>query len=543
MGRSLEVRRKSENLPVAGCTFIRDPIPAYRDGNPRVLASWNASVALRPDADFAVVCFGPNENNRRCSRGNGGFFIVFDFQQPPISLRVSLYFIDNVKLNKKGDDNMVLRRALSLIVFLAVLCSSAIATPVRVGSGANTAVVYIEWSDGFWTEFEVGFGSDNTDTTTGLALLQELDSASSIDFTLTTKDWGWGITIEGMEYADVGVRHYNPGWVGGEDWWHYWNKNAGATDWSASLVGCDARIVSNGDMDGWIYGRAGAPIQEPPPAYDSNDFAVEIIEYVEGSGVPTDWISGQLFNDPNAALGRPTLETSGDGWFIPVDENVPVVPPYQPFRDFEIVTIGNGGHLTVRFNHPVANDKNNAYGIDFIIYGNARQVIGGLEGWKNGNPEETIVSGVAAAEPGIVAVSQDGQNWYYFSSGPYADDFAPTASYAWDDVNDVWAEELDPTRPIDPNLAPFDFAGKTVAQMIAAYDGSAGGTGFDIGELGLEWIQYVRIEDVPDSDVTTEIDAIADVSCCGDYKHPYPADDLNKDSKVDTADLAIFSGH
>ena len=127
-------------------------------------------------------------------------------------------------------------------------------------------------------------------------------------------------------------------------------------------------------------------------------------------------------------------------------------------------------------------------------------------------------------------------------SGPYADDFAPTASYAWDEFNDVWAEELDPTRPVDPTLAPSDFAGKTVAQMIAAYDGSAGGTGFDIGALGLEWIQYVRIEDDPDSNVTTEIDAIADVSCCGDYKHPYPVGDLNKDCTVDTADFAIFSG-
>ena len=75
MGRSLEVRRKSENLPVAGCTFIRDPIPAYRDRNPRVLASWNASAALRPDANCAVVGFELNEKNRRCSRENGGFFI------------------------------------------------------------------------------------------------------------------------------------------------------------------------------------------------------------------------------------------------------------------------------------------------------------------------------------------------------------------------------------------------------------------------------------------------------------------------------------
>ena len=87
MGRSLEVRRKSENLPVVGSTLIRDPIPhqldvslssigAGRNGYLSVLASWNASAALRPDADLsAVVWFGLNEENRRSSRGDGGFFI------------------------------------------------------------------------------------------------------------------------------------------------------------------------------------------------------------------------------------------------------------------------------------------------------------------------------------------------------------------------------------------------------------------------------------------------------------------------------------
>jgi hypothetical protein len=486
-------------------------------------------VALRPDGNCAVVRSGLNEKTA-------------------VSLVRTAVFLLKTNRNFLNWRRKIMTsiRWLSLVCFIAafeITGSSAIARPVRVGSGINTAWVYIEWSDGFWTEFEVNFGSNNAATTTGLALLQELDSASSIDFTLTTKDWGWGITIEGMEYVTGGVRHYNPGWAGGEDWWHYWNKNAGATEWSAPSVGSDVRIVSDGDMDGWIYGLAGAPIREQTPDYDLNDFAIEVIEYVEGSSVGTDWISGQPFNDPNCALGRPTLETTGDGWFIPVDVDVPVVPLYQPFRAFEIVTIGNGGLLTVKFNHPVANDTNNAYGIDFIIYGNASAIIGAGQEWTSGNPEESIVVGSVSAEPGIVAVSQDGQNWYYFSFGPYADDFAPTASYAWDDVNDVWAEELDPTRPVAPTLSPADFAGKTVAQMIAAYDGSAGGTGFDIGVLGLEWIQYVRIEDDPDSNVTTEIDAIADVRCCGDYKHPYPQGDLNKDCRVDMADFAIFSGH
>lgn len=272
--------------------------------------------------------------------------------------------------------------------------------------------------------------------------------------------------------------------------------------------------------------------------YDPNDFAVEVIEYVQGSDIGTDYISGRPFDDPCTALGRPTLETTGDGWAIPLNSPVPVVPVYPAFRAFEIVTIGNGGYLTVKFNHPVADDKNNPYGIDFIVFGNARH--GMVQSWENGNPEGSIVSGSAFVEPGIVAVSQNGYDWYYFSSGPYADDFAATAGYEWDEVNDLWAEELAPTRPVDPNLGWADFAGKTVAQIIEVYDGSAGGTGFDVAELGLDWIVYVRIEDNPGSTGTTEIDAVADVSCCGDYRHPYPRGDLNKDCKVDYEDLGLL---
>jgi hypothetical protein len=275
--------------------------------------------------------------------------------------------------------------------------------------------------------------------------------------------------------------------------------------------------------------------------YDQNDFASEVIEYVQGTGVINDYLANKPFNDANTALGRPTLETTGDGLYMPPGQNVPVVPVYGPFRYFELVTVGNGGRLTVKFNHPVANDNNNPYGIDFIIYGNANQTIAGGQHWTNGNPEQTTVSSSVSAEPGIVAVSQDGNNWHYFSSGPYADGFAPTASYEWDEVNNVWADELDPARPIDPNLTAAGLNGRTVSQVIALYNGSAGGTGFDIGLLGLDWIQYVRIEDKPGSSLTTEIDAIADVSCCGDYKHPHPAGDLNEDCRVDFVDFAILA--
>ena len=291
--------------------------------------------------------------------------------------------------------------------------------------------------------------------------------------------------------------------------------------------------------------------------YDSNDFAVEVVEYIEGNNLGIDWILQVPLDDANMALGRPTLETTGDGWSIPLDANVPVVPIYQPFRIFEIVSIGNGGYLTVKFAHRVADDENNPYGIDFIVFGDPIQLTSGGEMWDNSNPEDFKVAGNILSEPGTVAVSQNGNDWYYFSSGPYADDFAPTASYEWDEVNDEWAQELDPTKPIDPNLTASDMDGLTVAAMIETYDGSAGGTGFDLRWLdpndyaalavdpdsGRKWIQYVRIEDKPGSAATTEIDAVADVSCCGDYKHPYPIGDFNKDCRVDMADFAVFTSH
>ncbi len=316
------------------------------------------------------------------------------------------------------------------------------------------------------------------------------------------------------------------------DWWSYF-ISADGKNWVMSDVGFAARQLSNGAWDGWALQTADAwppahlPSTPAPrvPNYDANDFAAEVVEYVQGEGVGTDWLSRRLFNDPNAALGRPALETTGDGWYVPVTENMPVVPVYPPFRASELVTIGKGGYLTVKFSHPVVDDVNNPYGIDFIIFGDTYQILGKGRGWTGGNPEEIILGGSVSAEPGLVAVSPDGRNWYRFVSGPYADSFAPTAGRRWDDVNDVWAEELDPTRPIDPALTAQKMEGLTLAQMIAAYDGSAGGTGFDLQWLdpkdfaalpidpntGHRWIQYMRIEDDPASSVTTEVDAIADV--------------------------------
>jgi hypothetical protein len=89
--------------------------------------------------------------------------------------------------------------------------------------------------------------------------------------------------------------------------------------------------------------------------------------------------------------------------------------------------------------------------------------------------------------------------------------------------------------PLPPALSFSRFQGKTVAQIVSVYGKSAGGTGFDLTAVGLDWIQYVRIEDSGEGD-TPEIDAIADVA-------PRAPGDANLDGLVDVGDLGILAAN
>ncbi len=279
-------------------------------------------------------------------------------------------------------------------------------------------------------------------------------------------------------------------------------------------------------------------------AYNPLDFASEVVEYVPGDGIPYDFISSVQYNDPNVALGRPTVDTTGDGFVItPVSQIVPVNPVFSPFRYFEIVTVGADGRLVLKFERPVWDSPSNPYGVDLIIFGNAMAKGQSNGQWDNGNPNSFITGSGGIIEPGIVSVSQDGVVWYTFNSGPFADDFAPTLGRIYDDVtpdtsigawNLWWGHRTDPTLPLDASLSFSSLSYQSVAQIAQAYGESAGGASFDIGLLGLEWIQYVRIEAQPGA--TPEIDAVSDVA-------PLLKGDLNNDNTVDIVDLNLVLIH
>ena len=326
--------------------------------------------------------------------------------------------------------------------------------------------------------------------------------------------------------------------------------------------------------------------------YDPNDFATDWVDY-HYNGRYTDWLSGEPMDNPENVLGRPTIDSSGDDWYIPEDSPAPVNPVYPAFRYYELLFLGEEGYITVKFNHRVADDENNPYGIDLIVFGNSMQVIGAGQGWTNGDPALTTVGPSGYTEPGIVSVSQDGTTWYSFTNdsdfmeynsnfivfsndpndsyydpndGPFCDAFAPTLGrvYSYDPryadpnlitdpnngrLNQWWAEPTNPTFPVDPNLSFASFGGFTVAEVCQVYGNSAGGTGYDISRLALpvdpvtgkKWCQYVRVDDRPTGG-SAEIDAFADVSCCGDYRHPYPVADITQDCVVNLDDFAVIAG-
>lgn len=313
--------------------------------------------------------------------------------------------------------------------------------------------------------------------------------------------------------------------------------------------------------------------------YNASDFTTEVPkdsngrdQYNPSDSPAVDSITGLAMTTANNALGRPTIDTSGD---FGMPAKVPTLPVFPSWRGSELVSIGRPvdpvhadqpGLLVLKFDHKVFDNPLNPYGRDLIIFGNSLIAFGNNSYWKNGNPNSMYCGSSFAGEQGLVKVSQDGVTWKDFptpdpeANPPVlgADDFAPTLGRVYDSVhpdtslgswNLWWGHPTNPTLPLNPSLTASSFAGKSVAQAAQMYGESAGGTSFDIGTLSLatdpttgwKWIQYVRIEvpyvdleEYPETPASVEIDAIADVFA----RRP---GDANLDGVVDVGDLGILS--
>ena len=284
-----------------------------------------------------------------------------------------------------------------------------------------------------------------------------------------------------------------------------------------------------------------------------SDFASELMKYKGPFGL-------YPYNDPNAVLGKPTTWLYDD-WEEKIYACSLVcgsygVDPNRPAPNNELITtINNDANIVVKFDHKVADDPCNLYGIDFIVFGNSF-----FEGQgyltPDTNMEEYLITSPVSIwqEPVKVSVAQDsGGPWYLFTNGPYGDTVYPTNAFEWDRNTHNWGKELNWLKPVNPALNSSNFAGLSVADAIELYEGSTGGTGFDLKDLepddydaltvdpcsSQKWIQYIKVE--YKSSYTGEIDGFSDVACCGDYAHPFAAGDIDKNCRVNMPDFVLLA--
>jgi hypothetical protein len=212
-------------------------------------------------------------------------------------------------------------------------------------------------------------------------------------------------------------------------------------------------------------------------------FADAVVEYNAGTGFVPGYTNAQ------SALGEPSRVTPGT-------YGGPVTPFNPAYLPSQLVSIGEGGSLMVKFDKAIHNHPRNRFGIDFIIFGNPGFIITNdfdftTFDWVGTPATDGSLFGGGEGQT-IVSVSQDGMNFYALNpaTAPAVDGSLPT-----DGAGDF-------TVPADPTLTAADFAGLTEEQIRAFYLGSAGGSGYDLAtaqdaygnRVNLQWIRYVRIQ-------------------------------------------------
>ena len=429
------------------------------------------------------------------------------------------------------------------------------------GEGTNRAAVVVDWSADGAAPLAWGFRW-NGDATAADALRGIVREDPRLHSLADDTAYGLSLYALGYDRADVAAAFrfdYNRGnvvaeasdadalaaggWLNG--YWSQWVAPTG-TVFDASALGYANNGLSYTPLTNasWhvlqfspaAWGWSAHPLAGEPVAAES-PYAWRVVSADVERDQPS-WDGAFAFGDPSAALGRPSLSTIGWGG-APDTPVVPVNPAYGPGRLVSLVSATNanaGGTITLEFDHDVVDDPRNPFGLDFIVFGNAMQTIGGNASWNGTEDPATVVVATdkLSAEPGLVEVSADGATWFAYTEGPFADAFAPTLSHRYDpgdpdpslfDCNRWWGAPADATRPVDPALSAADFKGRTLADYARLYDGSAGGTGFDIAAfdlprdaLGRKFIRFVRITTLEPGD-DTDLDAVSDVAPAPSFRN------------------------
>lgn len=227
----------------------------------------------------------------------------------------------------------------------------------------------------------------------------------------------------------------------------------------------------------------------------ADPWADEVVAYVPG-GNP---LPG--FKNPQTLLGAPERYT---GEFDFNGKYASAVTVFNTaFGSDEILSVGAGGSVTVRFDEPITDDPSHLFGVDFILFGNGS--------FSDDRYPDGLVGGLFNEGPFSVSVSADGVNFVEVGAG-LGDGIWPAEG--WLDLASPYSPEpgqvpSDFLKPLDPALTMADFLGKTYAEVKAIYDGSGGGLPLDISGTGIGEAYFVRIDVAEDALSAPEFDAFA----------------------------------
>lgn len=255
----------------------------------------------------------------------------------------------------------------------------------------------------------------------------------------------------------------------------------------------------------------------------ASPYATEIVRAVGAFGPAP-------YHDPNSVLGAPA--TSFRDFFgatarVKLAEAAYFLAPTNSglLTTNLLLTVGAGDEVIVRFDQPIQDDPAHPYGGDLLVFGNSfftpNQFVNdttdmnscALSGTIFSEPLRVSVSPGFTGLPGELPNNPDTWPWYRYDTGPFADSAFPTHAYQWNRATTNWSNELmDFTKPVNPAMQSVFSAGSlTAADGIDLYDGSGGGTGFDLRESGFAAIQYVKVEGIDPDFSDGEVDAFAAV--------------------------------
>lgn len=210
-------------------------------------------------------------------------------------------------------------------------------------------------------------------------------------------------------------------------------------------------------------------------------YAAEVVSYAPGTTPATG------FDDQTSPLGEPAHMT-GAGNFVGA-----VTTFNPPYLTNQILSIGEGGWLTLRLSHYVLPQTN---GPEIGVFTNTGLI--DID-WPNGQVGSP--AGTFGADSATVEVSENNVDWESLGEILFN---VPTNAYT--DVAATTPSDFQ--QPFAGTLSSFDglsFSDVGNPDILDLLAGSGGGTWIDISSTNLAQVGYIRFSVTDDADAGTEL--------------------------------------